>query len=148
MSKFKGGFGKDSYGSVCNLGQLVGYSHYGDWVIAYDRFGYGKYWMKDDIPDDEKLRVKAFIDNRLKRTDTFCLPCGGQVPIDIISEVFISRNGNNLIISSIAPKTALCVIKEDEVVDIEELLNDVQTVLMAMSNEEKATVDWETHIAS
>tara|TARA_R110000787_G_scaffold76656_3_gene168823 strand:+ start:988 stop:1434 length:447 start_codon:yes stop_codon:yes gene_type:complete len=138
-------FAKDSYGTISNVAQSVGYACNGEDIITYDRFGWSKMWLKDDISDEVKASVVKAINDSLRNQDTFTLACGGKVPLQIIGDAYISPKSGNLIITSIAPDTALCIVKAEDFPEMDSLLKEVQTVLMDLSIDKVAAVEWDAY---
>lgn len=138
-------FVKDSYNTISNVAQSVGFANNGPDVITYDRGGYPKMWLKEGISDEVKDSVTAAIRASIKPADKFTLPCGGVIPVQIIGDAYISPKSENLIITSIAPDTALSIVKTDDFSDIESLLEEVQSVLMDLSSDKNAAVEWDAY---
>jgi len=145
MSKTKAQFRKNENG-IIRLDTLWGIVKSSSHLCGFDKDGYMPVYLDDEAPEEEVSELFELIKQALKnRCDVLSTPCGGGFSIELIKDIYVNPNTDNLIITSIAPDKALLILKSGDYSDMEALADEVQDVVIALSNGESKNVDWQAH---
>lgn len=159
MSK-KATFKIDSSGRATNIMRLSGIVYVdregveatekqpaGDWVMGFDEQGYRRFFFNGEATPKEKEDTVTSASNSIGVKYSIPLIYDGRLSIDIIDDIFISPNSGNLIISSIAPKTALFVAEQDKFVNLEDLRDELSLALVDATNGKTVEINWDDYLA-
>mgnify|MGYP000161393331 CR=1 FL=1 len=151
-------FDIDSAGKAVNLARLSGInfvdrtdieatekSPAGDWVVGFGLTGYREYFLDGAISPKKKEDIMKTVTDGINPKRALPLPSGGRVCVDIVSEIFISSKTENLVIASIAPRTALFIAEKGKFKDLDSLLTDLSQALVDVSNNKKTDFSWENY---
>ena len=151
-------FDIDSAGKAVNLARLSGInfvdrtgieaaekSPAGDWVVGFGLTGYREYFLDGAVAPKKKEDTLKAVCDAIGTKRVLPLPNKGRLSVDIVSEIFISSRTGNLVIASIAPRTALFIAEKDKFKDLDSLLTDLSQALVDVSNNKKTDFSWENY---